>query len=212
MNVIGHDGILWVTSNSGPVDSPPNAAFVNDPDTISDKRLQSPSIFLSKGPEPAQITFRNNFNLEDGFDGGVLEISIDGGATFQDILTRGTFVSGGYTGMINDCRGNPLAGRQAWTGNSGGFITTTVSLPAVTWGSEMILRWRMGSDTIFAGEGWRIDTLNITQCHKPIQQTPTPTATTTATATVTPTSTPTPTHRPNMTPRPRPTLPPRPQV
>ena len=36
---------LWVTSNSGlpspPADTPPNAAFVDDPGVVSDKRLDS---------------------------------------------------------------------------------------------------------------------------------------------------------------------------
>jgi hypothetical protein len=102
-----------------------------------------------------QITFRNNFNLQDGFNGGVLEMSTDGGSTFQDILTLGTFVTGGYNGTISMCCGNPLAGRQAWTGNSGGFITTTLNLP-VSWGPSMTLGWRMGSDSSVSGEGWRI--------------------------------------------------------
>jgi len=167
----------WGTSNSGvptpPSDSPPNAALVDDPATISDKQLVSPSIFLVEGGEPVQITFRNNFNLQDGFDGGVLEISTDGGNTFQDILTVGGFENGGYNGAISSCCGNPLAGRQAWTGNSGGFITTTVNV-GVTWGPNMVLRWRMGSDSSVSGEGWRIDTVGITQCHKPIPTTPPP--------------------------------------
>ena len=86
----GWSSTTWVTSNSGvpppPADTLPNAAVVDDPSTTSDKRLDSPSIFLSQGGEPVQITFRNNFNLQDGFDGGVLELSPDGGNTFQDIL------------------------------------------------------------------------------------------------------------------------------
>ncbi len=89
----GWSSATWMTSNSGvptpPSDSQPNAAFVNDPATISDKQLVSPNIFLVEGGEPMQITFRSNFNFQDGFDGGVLEISTDGGNTFQDILTVG---------------------------------------------------------------------------------------------------------------------------
>lgn len=192
---LGWSSTTWVTSDSGlptpPADTPPNAAFVDDPAMISDKRLDSPSIFLSQGGEPVQITFRNNFNMQDGLDGGVLEISIDGGATFQDIQTRGVFVSGGYNGTIDNCCGNPLAGRQAWTGNSSGFITATVNLP-VTWGPSMILRWRMGSDSSVSGQGWRIDSVLITQCHKPVPS-------------ATPTPKPTPSPRPRPTPAPRPT-------
>jgi hypothetical protein len=165
----GWSSTTWVTSNSGvptpPADTPPNAAFVDDPATISDKQLLSPNIpFVADAAFP-QLAFRNNFNLQDGFDGGVLEISYDG-LTFQDIVAAGgTFVRGGYNGTISSCCGNPLAGREAWTGSSGGFIDTTVNLPHQS--GTYILRWRMGSDSSVSGEGWRVDNVAITQCYTP---------------------------------------------
>ena len=106
--------------------------------------------------------------LMELFDGGVLEVSYDDGLTFHDVLAAGgTFVLGGYNGTINSCCGNPLAGRQAWTGNSTGFIdTTVVSLPGGCL-SQFIVRWRMGSDGSVSGEGWRIDNVEIAQCNPP---------------------------------------------
>jgi hypothetical protein len=95
---------LWVTSNSGlpgpPADTLPNAAFIDDPAVVSDKRLDSMFFSFFEGC-CAQLTFRHNFNLEAsdqnpnlGFDGGVLELSTDGGNTFQDIVAAGgSFVS-----------------------------------------------------------------------------------------------------------------------
>jgi hypothetical protein len=167
----GWSSTTWVTSNSGvptpPADTPPNAAFVDDPATISDKQLLSPSIPSICDGGAVQVSFRNNFNLQDGFDGGVLEVSYDDGLTLQDVLAAGgTFVLGGYNGAINSCCGNPLAGRQAWTGNSGAFIdTTVVSLPEGC--VHLIrLRWRMGSDSSVSGEGWRIDNVAITECRE----------------------------------------------
>jgi hypothetical protein len=164
---------LWVTSNSGvpspPADTPPNAAFIDDPAVVSDKRLDSfPFSFFERCC--AQLTFRHNFNLEAsdvdpniGFDGGLLEMSTDGGNTFQDILAvGGSFVSGGYNRTIATDRGSPIAGRQAWSGNSGGFITTVVNLPTIQTVGR--LRWRMASDTSGSGEGWRVDTIRITWC------------------------------------------------
>ena len=100
----------------------------------------------------------------------------DDGLTFQDVLAVGTFVLGGYNGTINSCCGNPLAGRQAWTGNSGGFIDSMVSLPEGCI-HQIILRWRMGSDSSVSGEGWRIDNVAITQCPNPLprpRERPTP--------------------------------------
>src|SRR5207247_6253885 len=82
-------------------------------------------------------------------------------------------------------------GRQAWSGNSEGFITTVVNLPAIqTLGR---LRWRMASDNTGVNEGWRVDTVNITWCHFFAGCTPTPTASASATPTATATATATPT-------------------
>jgi len=148
---------LWVTSNVTP-DTPPNCAFVDDPPTVSDKRLDTPPIILTTNQ--ARLTFRNNYNLENNFDGGVLEISINGGP-FQDILAAGgSFVTGGYNGTVSTCCSNPIGGRQAWTGNSGGYITTTVNLPG-SGPRTVVLRFRMGSDSSVPGVGWRIDTLTV---------------------------------------------------
>jgi hypothetical protein len=173
----GWSSTTWVTSNSGvptpPADTLPNAVFVDDPATISDKQLVSPNIASICDAGAVRVSFRNNFNLQDGFDGGVLEVSYDDGLTFQDVLSVGTFVLGGYNGTINSCCGNPLAGRQAWTGNSG-FIDSMVSLPEGCL-HQIILRWRMGSDSSVSGEGWRIDNVAITQCPNPLpRERPTP--------------------------------------
>ena len=162
---------LWVTSNSGlpmpPADTPPNAAFVDDPGVVSDKRLDSHFPVSGGG---VQLLFEHNFNLEAsdvdpnvGFDGGVLEMSFDGGNTFQDILAvGGSFSSGGYNRTISADRGSPIAGRQAWSGNSGGFICTIVTLPSLPPSGRF--RWRMASDNSGSSEGWRVDTVAITLC------------------------------------------------
>ena len=149
---------LWVTSTTSP-DTGANDAFVDDPGQISDKRLESPPIAIASSA--ALLTFRNNYNLESTFDGGVLEISIGGGA-FQDILVAGgSFVAGGYNATISSDFGSPIAGRLAWSGNSGGYITTTVTLPASANGQNAVLRWRMGSDNSVNATGWRIDTITL---------------------------------------------------
>ncbi len=187
---------LWVTSDAGvplpPVDTPPNAAFIDDPAVVSDKRLDSLQFSgFGKGTSP-RLTFRQNFNLEAssedrnlGFDGGVLEISTDGGNTFQDILAAGGyFVMGGYNRTISTDRGSPIAGRQAWSGNSEGFITTVAYLPFLF--KPSTLRWRMASDSSGSDEGWRVDTVEITWCYGEGTPCPTPSATPTATPTPTP--------------------------
>ena len=201
---------LWTTSTSAP-DTPPNSLFIDDPAVVSDKRIDSIGIPINS--PNAVLTFRNNFNLEfsDGiyWDGGVLEISspnINFGA-FTDIsapAVGASFVSGGYTGMIAPDANNPLANRMAWSGNSGGYITTVINLGPNVNGRTIRLRFRMGSDESESAPGWRVDSVSVLGgC----TGTPTPTATPTNTPTATPTNTPTatPTNTPTATPTNTPT-------
>lgn len=161
----------WVTSNSGvptPVaDSSPNSVFVDDPAAVNDKQLTLSSCFSYNSPS-AQLNFRQNFDLEEqdattAYDCGVLEIMINGGAWTDIVSAGGSFVSGGYNHTaINTGFSNPLLpSRPNWSGNSGGFITTKVNLPAGGAGQVVQLRWRMGSDNIGSRQGWRIDNVTV---------------------------------------------------
>jgi hypothetical protein len=151
----------WTTVTSA-ADTAPNAAFATDLPIVSDFTLDSP-VFTPTAGETVQ--FRHQYNLEDTYDGAVLEISINGGA-FADILAAGgSFVSGGYVGPISSIFGSPIAGRQAWTGDSLGFITTLVVLPAaVVGGQPTRLRFRTADDNSAVASGvpgWWVDTIHL---------------------------------------------------
>ncbi|MCX6904789.1 MAG: hypothetical protein NTW03_15170 [Verrucomicrobia bacterium] len=144
----------WITTTTQQ-DTPPNAAFAPDGSSVADHLLTSPPIPISS--TNAQLTFRNYYNTESGYDGGVLEISINGGA-FSDILAAGgSFLSNAYNGTISSAFSNPLAGRSAWTGNSTNFLTTTAVLPPNAAGSNIQLRWRLGTDSSVSAAGWSVD-------------------------------------------------------
>ena len=163
----------WTTAASGVAipwalsttqrDTLPNAAFASSPGDISDNRLLS--VAFPVAATNAQLTFRHNYEFEldrEPFDGGVLEISINGGA-FTDLITAGgAFNTNGYDGVLSTLYQNPLAGRSAWTGSSAGFITTTVTLPMTAAGSSVRLQWRLGTDATVGKTGWYVDTLSLT--------------------------------------------------
>jgi hypothetical protein len=161
-NALG-PGPFWATSPTTP-DTAPNDAVVKDSPDVSDKRLDTPGISITSAS--AQLSFRNNFSLQDGFDGGVLEVSspnIAGGAFIDitDPAVGGSFVSGGYTDRISSGLGSPIAGRMAWSGNSGGYISTVVNLGPNVHGQTIKLRFRLSTDQAGAVGGWRIDTVSI---------------------------------------------------
>ena len=162
------DGTLWVTTTTTP-DSAPNDAFIPDQDGISDKVLDRMNVTITSAAPV--MSFRNNFNTEFSggtyWDGFVLEVSAPGisGGDFLDITDShvgGSFVSGGYTGEIDGTANNPLAGRMAWSGDSGGYIDTVINLGPNLAGQTVTLRFRMGTDEAVAAPGVRIDNISIT--------------------------------------------------
>lgn len=158
-----------MTSAGNPDTGGLNNAFIADAAVISDKVLDRSGVVISS-TSPV-LSFRNNFDTEfsDGtyWDGGVLEVSssnINGGA-FTDVTNvavGGSFVSGEYTGTIDNTANNPLADRDAWSGSSTGYIDTVINLGPNLNGQTVILRWRFGTDEAVGAPGWRIDSLNIT--------------------------------------------------
>ena len=149
----------WV-STSSTSDTAPNSVFSPDPGAIGFNELDSPIIILPSAQ--AQLTFRHNYSLESTYDGGVLEISI-GAGPWTDILSAGgSFVTGGYVGPLSTLYSNPLAGRSAWTGSSGGFISTVVNLPASAAGQPIQLRWCCGTDLSVSSSGWYLDSVSVT--------------------------------------------------
>lgn len=155
---------LWVTSSTAN-DTAPNSAFGAGGTVQSDSSLTSPIVAVPNAPATGsnpgvRLTFRNNYNTEATFDGARLEISIDGGA-FQEIISAGgNFLEGGYNGAIGNTD-SIFTGLPAWTGNSGGFITTTVVLPASSYGHNAQFRWHAAYDTGTNPGGIRIDTVSL---------------------------------------------------
>jgi hypothetical protein len=162
------DPDMWATSTIGP-DTAPNDVFVIDQDGSSDKYLDSRDIIVNSAS--ATLAFRNNFDTEFSggtyWDGYVLEVSspnISGG-TFTDVTdpaVGGSIPTGGYTGEIDGTANNPLAGRQAWSGSSNGYINTMVNLGSNVNGQTIKLRFRMGTDEAVSAPGVRIDSFVFT--------------------------------------------------
>jgi lysyl endopeptidase len=151
--------------------SPTRSWFVAGPAAVSDRRLSlAQPISLQDGTN-AVLEFAHRRGMENGFDGGVLEYSTDGGTVWADILagSGGTpanaarFLQNGYVGTISSSWSSPIGGRQAWTGSTGtGFELTRVNL-ADFGGHNLLLRFRYASDSSLSSIGWWIDDIRISE-------------------------------------------------
>jgi hypothetical protein len=156
-------GITWVTSTAA-ADSAPNAAFANDPAAANAAAIESPVFPVNS--TSAALSFRINYNTETGsgttgYDGAVLDIKIGAGA-WQDLVTAGgAFTANGYNKTISTSFSSPIAGRQAWSGNSGGYLSATATLPASANGQNVQLRWLMASDSSVGATGVYVDNVQV---------------------------------------------------
>jgi hypothetical protein len=137
-------GQIWRTSTAS-VESPPNAAFINDAGFGTDTSLTSPFFTIPAGTP--RLRFRHSFSTESCCDGGFVEINTGNG--FNNIINVGsTFISNGYNAGFS------------WRGTSAGNITTVIQLPSTFTGQTAQFRWRFTTDGSVSGVGWFID--NIT--------------------------------------------------
>ena len=110
-------------------------------------------------PVNARLSFWHTYQLEPNFDGAVIEISTNGGATFSDLQSHIT--QGSYTGHISTESGSPIAGRMAWTGGGLGMMSqVAIDLSSYT-GQNAIVRFRLATDAGTAGGGWYIDDIGV---------------------------------------------------
>jgi hypothetical protein len=168
----------WVTRAVGYADSGTNAAWVDDVNDYADISLTSATYAIA-ATGTASISFRQSYFLwspdasplvNRAFSGAVLEFSVDGGA-FSDIVTAGGSISvGNYNASLDPNSNSPIAptaplNRKVWSGDSGGFITSTATLPAAASGHNVAFRWRLGTEgggrSYDTHSGWWIDTVAL---------------------------------------------------
>jgi hypothetical protein len=169
------------------------SAYSPSTSTAGDQRLTTTNpAAIPAGVTEASMRFWHRYLLEPGeegqcIDGGVLEISTNGGANWTD--AGPFFTAGGYNGLIEGWQ-NPLAGRQGWCGSSVIFSQVVLDLSSFA-GQNVLFRFRQGTDTFIAHDGWWIDDVSVSYTGACSTATITPVVTgTSVTTSVVPSGTP----------------------
>jgi len=117
--------------------------------------------------ENSELIFHHYYDIESGitlngevvgWDGGVVQISLDNGGTWEDLGSKMT--QNGYN--------LPTAYNfNAFSGRSDGWIETKVDLSAYA-NSKALIRFEMRYDYSITKEGWYIDDVQITNLGKSV--------------------------------------------
>ncbi len=100
----------------------------------------------------AGLVFRHAYDAEDNFDGGVVEVSNDGGVVWQPIVPSGDYPFPGLATLNS----------PGYSGKSNGWLPAEFDL--TQWlGQSIRLRWRFASDSGIVRRGWFLDDIEIVE-------------------------------------------------
>jgi M6 family metalloprotease-like protein len=148
----------WRITTTSNASSGTQAWFSTDPPVGKDDLLMTQPIDLT-GAAAASLIFFHTFQTEPTYDGGVMEVSVDGGNTFFDVGPD--IETGGYNGIISPYTQSPIRGRPAWTGGLLGAMQPVVANLNRFAGNPVIIRFRMACDSNTAGLGWYVDDVGV---------------------------------------------------
>lgn len=149
--------------------SAPSSAFAPNPAVVSDSVLNAKEYLVNSVTSSygIRLSFAHRFEMEqrsttEAFDGGVVEVSFNGGA-FTDVTSAGgVFIENGYNRRINSLL-NPLHNRNCFSGVQTAFFQVSeiefANIPQSV--TSIKFRWRLGTDEIVAKPGWWIDYVYI---------------------------------------------------
>ena len=121
--------------------------------------LDTPPIRLAAGAPRLDFSHRARFEFDDShtpdgqhyWDSGVLEISDNGGATWNSLVPEG-----GYPGLVTSNPASPFAPETPCFVNTADWDPVGADLSAYA-GKQVQIRFRFGADAYVVAEGWRLD-------------------------------------------------------
>ena len=150
---LGDNGFVISTTKKNSGNS---SWFVPNDDSPSDYHLVR-SLDLTGMSNP-QLAFYQSFNLEETWDGGVVEIKEASSSVWVD--AGDYFTLNGYNTQIQQNPASAISGRNAFSGNQPSFKQSILDLTEVS-GQVIEVRFRIVSDAAAAEDGWYIDDIEL---------------------------------------------------
>jgi hypothetical protein len=141
----------------------------DDVDEPSDTFLTSPAMAIPGNLSNLTFRFFNFQNFEvppppDCWDGGMLEVSTDGGANFVEVVDA-DLLTDPYDGPLRNDSSNPLGNRDAWCGAPQPYTDSRVDISGLAGEANVVFRFRVGTDVAAGAPGWDIDDIAVAGCN-----------------------------------------------
>lgn len=134
-----------------------SSAFVQNQGEATDLTLTLAKPIKLQAGSPI-LSFWHYYNTEFYSDGGVVEVSVDGGNNWQDMDSK--WIVNGYNGKITSTFATPLTNRNAFTGSSQKYLNSVADLSSYI-DQSILVRFRFASDIVTGIQGWHVDDVLI---------------------------------------------------
>jgi Zn-dependent metalloprotease len=140
-------------------------------DISSANYMDSGDIVIPADALAPRLTFEHYIATEAGFDGGNVQLSVDGGAFAPIAAAAYTFNGPGHLSTTAQGSTNPLQDEDGFTGTNpgspfGSWGESNVDLNAAGAGAghTVKLRFAMGRDGCGGVDGWYVDNVKVVNC------------------------------------------------
>ena len=147
------------------------AMFLNNNSFQSDVAVESKSFQIGYSGD-FEISFWHTYLIENEWDGGVVEISVNGG-DWTDVTEMGGQFAVGYDSVLIENDSQALQERMTFTGrniqDSGAYGNyETINFGDTLNGNQAKIRFRISSDSAASDFGWWIDNLELSNVLTPV--------------------------------------------
>lgn len=163
-------GNVWVRHSQNFM-SPDYAFFVSGSPTTTTQRLESVEILIPQNALLPRLQFWSWYSIRQGvsdtcYDGALVEYKVSDQSIWNS-FDPSQILENPYTGLISTDAYNPLNGKQAWCGDSAGWVKSVIDLNQHQ-GETLTFRFSLGTGSYSyfypTQEGWYIDDVKVQTC------------------------------------------------